>query len=277
MQQSNREIPFNSSTLETVDQSLFDWVNNDLNLYATTNEGWKKVPVIWMTAERSYQVKHDKSLRDLNGTFILPVITIQRTSVNKNLDEKSNYWAAIPSIRQHPGDPAGGVLEIHRQISQEKTSNFANADAKRKYGQNNFPTDNKKVVYESRTIPLPIYVECEYDITIHTEYQQQMNDLIQPFLTIPGGVNHLYLQNAGHKYEAFIEGDIQLDNNLEDLSEDERKFETTINMRVLGYLVGQGKNAKQPSVSVRENQVEIKISRERVMVGDEMNRLVKKW
>ena len=37
------------STLETVDRSLFEWVDEKLNIFATTNKGWKKVPVVWVS------------------------------------------------------------------------------------------------------------------------------------------------------------------------------------------------------------------------------------
>ena len=43
------------STFETIDSAVFDWVDNVLDLHATTNEGWKKVPVLWLTTERAAQ------------------------------------------------------------------------------------------------------------------------------------------------------------------------------------------------------------------------------
>jgi hypothetical protein len=43
---------------------------------------------------------------------------------------------------------------------------------------------------------------------------------------------------------------------------------------VLGYLVGEDKNQTRPKIVVRENAVEVKFPRERVVVGDE-NRNIK--
>ena len=42
-----------------------------------------------------------------------------------------------------------------------------------------------------------------------------------------------------------------------------RKFETSIDINVLGYLVGEGDNENRPKFSIRENAVEVKIPRER--------------
>ena len=61
----NEEIIMHS-TIETVDHALFKWVE-ELNIHTETNRGWKKVGVLWVTAERSFQTKHNKELRDANG------------------------------------------------------------------------------------------------------------------------------------------------------------------------------------------------------------------
>ena len=57
------------STLETVDTAFYNWVNETLDISATSNRGWNKVPLIWVSAERSFQVKNDKDLRDDFGVL----------------------------------------------------------------------------------------------------------------------------------------------------------------------------------------------------------------
>lgn len=264
----NREIPFSPSTIETIDLAMYDWIDKELNLFTTTNEGWKKVPTIWVSAERSFQIKHDKRLRDNQGTFILPVITLERTSIVKNPANRGIYWASLPPQKQFGGDIRGGVIEIAKRINQDKTSNFANADTKRVIGQDNFPRKNNKVVYQTISIPIPVYVEATYSIDIKTEYQQQMNEITQAIITVPGGNNTIYIRKDEHKYEGFVQQDFSQNNNVSDLGEEERLFHTTIEVKVLGYLVGQNDNQNQPKIVIRENQVDVKIPRERVIVGD---------
>ena len=109
---------------------------------------------------------------------------------------------------------------------------------------------------------------ANYKVTINAEYQQQMNEIFNPFITYPGQINNFFIHRDGHKFEGFIENDFGLENNISNLGEEERNFKTTINLKVLGYLVGSGKNDDQPKMTVRENAVEFKFSRERVILGD---------
>jgi len=48
----------------------------------------------------------------------------------------------------------------------------------------------------------------------------------------------------------------------------QRNYETTINIEVLGYLIGEGENQERPKIVTRENAVEVKIGRERAIMGD---------
>ena len=80
-----------------------------------------------------------------------------------------------------------------------------------------------------------MYVKVTYDVVLRTEYQQQMNDLITPFISRPGQLNHFVMRDNGKMYEGFIES-YNSSNNLNALGEDERKFETTVSIKVLGYI-----------------------------------------
>jgi hypothetical protein len=48
-----------------------------------------------------------------------------------------------------------------------------------------------------------------------------------------------------------------------------RFYETKISIKGFGYLIGKGKNDKQPQIVIRENAVDVKTPRERVVLGDE--------
>ena len=199
-----KELPIVPSTLELIDHALFDYING-LDLRATTNKGWKKTPVIWTSAERSYQIKNDKDIRDGVGSLILPIITVERTAVIKDMKKKGVFWGNI---------------------------------------------------------------EISYMISLRTEYQQQMNELVTPFVTKTGAINYFVMRQEGHFYEGFIQGNFMGANNLAGLGEEERKYETKIDIRVLGYLLGEDNNQETPKMVITENAVEIKIPRERIIVGD---------
>ena len=118
------------------------------------------------------------------------------------------------------------------------------------------------------SIPMPVYVDISYKILLRSEYQQQMNEMTTPFITRTGGINHFILKKDGHRYEAFIQQDFSQDNNVSSLDTDERMYETTVEIKVLGYLIGEGKNQERPKVVIRENAVEVKIPKEQVIFGD---------
>jgi hypothetical protein len=258
-----KEITFMPSTIETVDMALFDWLNETMDIFCNTNEGWNKVPLVWSMPERSFQVKDDKNLRK-NDIFILPAISIERSSIKKDPNMKGVVWANVP--RQ--SDAKGGAITVARRIQQEKTSNFENADANRVYKQKTYPYKDGKVVYETITMPLPTYVVINYKLIVNTEYQQQMNDIISPFFAYTGQINNFFITRDGHKFEGFIEGDFGLENNTSNLTEEERNFKTTINLKVIGYLMGSGPNDEQPKITIRESAAQFRIVNERVMLGD---------
>lgn len=254
------------STIEDIDAAMLDYINNTLDIHTETNKGFKKVPVIWVASERAAQIKQHKDLRDDDGAIIYPLMTLERNSISKDLSQKGSLFANIPPVN----DEKKGSITVARRINQSKTSEFANADAKRRFNQVNFKTkkQNKKVVYETYTIPLPVYVTINYTISITTEYQQQMNEIMTPFITSPGGINYFQLKRNGHMYEGFIESDFAANNTVGDLQDQERKFATDINIRVLGYLIGEDRNQETPKIVKRENAVEVRFPREHVIFGD---------
>ena len=104
-------------------------------------------------------------------------MTLERTAISKDVSKRGAFYAAIPN-RQ---DAKGGLMTVARIIKQDKTANFANADSKRLINnnignkQNNFPKHNPKVVYETITMPIPMYLEV--DCTSEQVLQQVIEKL----------------------------------------------------------------------------------------------------
>lgn len=258
------KLYFEPSDIENIDKSVLDYVKG-LKLRTRTNEGFNEVPVVWATSERSYISKGDKNLRDKQGMLKLPIISIRRTGFSKPLASKGAFQGNVP---ENP-DSKGGSLVVARVVNQEKTNNFASADNKKMNGQESFPRNNQKIVYQTVYAPMPVNVELTYEIILRTEYQQQMNELMLPFVTTPGTINFVRLESNGHKYEGFLQDQFGSADNLSNYTSEERKFETSISLRVVGYLVGQGDNRDKPHFSIRENAVEVKIPRESVVISQE--------
>ena len=158
---------------------------------------------------------------------------------------------------------------------QEKTRDRANATAISRFGNGvnktyeTFPFENERIVYETLFIPMPTYLEVEYQIKVVSDYQQQMNQILAPFMADFSTPAVFNITHDGHTYEAFIDPSFANESNNAAINTDERVFKSTISIKVLGYITGADKNQETPAVVVRESAAEVKIARERAVVEDE--------
>jgi len=264
---ATKEQTLMPSTIETIDLAIYKLIDEEFNLHTKTNSGFKKVPVLWMSPERAVNSK-DKDIRDAVGKLKLPLITIDRMSFNKDPQFKGGWQAHIFPDTNGPRGYRKHQRLVSRKIAQGPTRKFASSESGQFNGQQNYPIDNKKIVYEETYAPIPVWVTVNYSINLRTEYQQQMNDLMTPFATRTGLINALMADYNGHRYETFIQGDLATTNNSNNLGEEERSFATKVDLKVLGYLLGDGTNEEAPKLTIRETVVEVKLIRERTIVGD---------
>ena len=68
-----------------------------------------------------------------------------------------------------------------------------------------------------------------------------MNDLLQPFITFTGAVNYFIIENNGHRYECFVDQNYSSENNVSDLQNNERLFNSKVTIKVLGHFTGKTK------------------------------------
>jgi len=260
-----KEVGILESTIETIDYAMTSWINEDLKLTTHTNEGFKEVPVLWQAPERAFQIKNEKDLRDGAGALKLPLVSIERSNIVKDPARKGGFQAHYFSKDKNG---RSGRMVIAKKIVQDKTRNFAVASGTRANTggteQRYYPRENKKVVIRSLSIPIPVYVNIDYKILLKSEYQQQMNDMMAPFIARTGQINSFVMKRNGHLYEAFIDQGFAHSNNVANLAEDVRIFSTEITIKVLGYLIGEGKSDDRPIVRIDENTVEISFPQERI-------------
>ena len=260
-----KEISIMPSSLETIDKALYEWLDEKLNISVTTGKGWKKVPVVWAGSERSNQIKKDRDIRDSSGVLKLPMITVSRESVVKDPNFKGVAWAHIPPTN----DAKGGAITVARRIGQQKTANFKNAFSHREWKDYNFPTSKRLTVYETITMPVPTYITLMYEIRIRAQYQQQINEILTPFIVNTGQIDNFFMDQEGHRFEGFIQGDFSQGNNITSMGESERTYDTSISSKVLGYLLGAGPNEPRPKIAIRENAVTLVQMRERTTLGED--------
>ena len=152
------------STLETIDTAFYNFINDDLNLSVNTPTGFRKVPLIWVSAERAHQIKNNPELRDTKGELIYPLMVISRQTVEKDFQFKGAFQANFFDRPAPNRFPRRVNYPMARRINQVKTSEFANADSARKRGvdknlgsgnPNRRTPKNKKIVYQTYYAPLP--------------------------------------------------------------------------------------------------------------------------
>ena len=265
--------PLTPSTIEDIDFALYEYINEELDIFTETNEGFKKVPVLFSVPERSFQMKADPNLRPNGRTLIYPLISVMKNSIVKDPTKKGRYGVHIPPYFEYYSPD--GAITIARVVQQDKTKNFANANTVRKSeGQvsnyQTFPNENKNIVYETLSIPMPTFLEINYTVSIVSEYQQQMNEIIAAFASATSTPSVFKITHNKNQYEVFVSPDFAFDNNSSGLENSERIFRTTITFNVLGYIIGSGKNQETPNVIRRESAAKIQLQRERVIVGDEI-------
>lgn len=270
--QLSSSYPLQPSRIEDIDYALYNYLE-ELNIQVDTNQGFSKVPLIFSVPERSYQIKNDPTLRSENGrTLIYPLMSIVKNSMVQDPAKKGRYGVYIPPYFDYYDK--GGALEIARVVNQKETLKFANVNAQNlaaggtNKNYKTFPNDNKNVVYETITIPMPTFVEVEYGVHVVTEYQQQMNEILAVFTGATSTPSVFSITHEGHRYEAFIDPSYSFENNSAGLGTSERIFKTVVTIRVLGHITGQDKNQKTPNVVRRQSAAKIQFQRERVILGD---------
>jgi len=266
---STKQKTLSPSTLETVDFALYNWLNEKLDIYTDSNEGRRKVPIIWITAERAFQVKDNKELREIDSQAIIyPAMVVERNSVSKtNANERVIPGNIFPQM-----DRKRGAFPLYRRVVKDKTQNFQNAAAKRYTEQTQetfkLPFESSEVVYETLYTGYPVFLNMNYTIKIRTIYIQQLNEILLPFQRFTGGINQFLVEHENHKYEAFIEDDYSITSNASNLGGEEKKFDAEIKIKVLGYVTSDGINQNTPYVVSRESPAKIRFTRERSMLGE---------
>ena len=152
-------------------------------------------------------------------------------------------------------------MYVTKVLNQQKTSDFANSDTLKTKEQINFLTSKKndKLVYQHYALRIPVYLTVEYKINIITNYQLQMNEIIQPFMARTAQ-SYFTITRDDHVYECFMDPNFSQE-SIADLGEEERKFKTTITVKTLGYVINEGDNNEDREIEINENQIEIYVPR----------------
>ena len=171
------------------------------------------VPVLYGNEERWKSIKRRNVLRDKNGTIILPIIVIKRTSLAMNPDMPLSF----------DNDVKGKFISVVRSSSGWSKSNRYDRFA---------VLTGQQPVQEFVKTGMPDFVVCSYSVVMMTSFIEQMNDLNNLW------VEHLetyFGDQTSHRFLSSLDGDIS--NEIEMESQGERMIRNELSLSIKGYMI----------------------------------------
>jgi hypothetical protein len=264
---------FPSCGIEDVDRALFELFDKRLAFEIKVNEQTTKVPVVFAAGERFALTRRQKPIRDKNNALILPLIAVKRQAIGFKTDQEAGGTAI--SFRQNTDyvirkrldtsdrdyQNALNKLSIKNQDNVTSRAHFLNNDVSPGYGaipgtrtsrrpgaglsfgggKIGFPLENdiSNNIVEVITIPYPIFIQLNYEITFWTQYMSQMNQLLETLLVKTDGQGREFqiVSNKGFKFTAIMMGPMSSGDNFENFSGTERIIKYSFSMRVPAYIL----------------------------------------
>ena len=171
------------------------------------------VPVLYGNEERWKSIKDRGTLRDKNGSIILPIIVIKRTSLAMNDQLPFSF----------DNDVKGKFINVVRSSSGWSKNNRYDRFA---------VLTGQQPVQEFVKTGMPDFVICSYSVVMMTSFIEQMNDLNNLW------IEHLetyFGDQTTHRFLSSLSGDIS--NEVEMESQGERMIRNELTIEIKGYMI----------------------------------------
>lgn len=267
------EYDIRSIRLEDIDQSLYNYFDKKISIHVDTDKGRTKVPIIFASGERWKIIRDNKGLRDENGTLILPLISIRRIIVDRT-PGFGGMAQEVPSV-------------TISKVIHEKTGNMQNlVKSRNSFG---FLETKKAPIIETITIPYPDFCTIFYEITLWTQYQSQMNEILEKIfynynLRDSFVIPLEYDENKpkkGFYFVGFRDGNLPSQSNVEEFTSQERIIKYAYNIKIPTYLIlnpkdetlSYGRDDEGKKVLYKtQNTVNVKL-KEQILSSEEFEKL----
>jgi hypothetical protein len=251
--------------LDDVDRALFKLFDVEIP-FQVRNEGGetKDVPVIFAAAEKWALQKRRRALRDRNNTLILPLITIIRTAIQQSTSEDTvgrgiNQQTGELMIKRRLDSSDRGYQSLINRLFLKHQVNVAVSSTQADVGQLTTmrtigdleadPTvqdgglllpDKLNNAFETLVLPTPQFFTALYEVTIWTQYNQHMNQLLEQLVSsfLPQAQSWRIDTPKGYWFVARVDGDVfNAENNSDDMSQEERMIKYKFNVKVPAYVL----------------------------------------
>ena len=227
-------------TLKDLDTTIISHVKDVMKPSVKEANEVIKVPVMYGNEERWKSVRKRGVLRDKNGAFILPLIMLKRTTIEKNESMPMNF--------EH--DVKREYVDVIRNNQWSK---------KNRYDRFSVLT-GQQPQYEQLVTTMPNFVTVNYEFALWTNYIEQMNKLVEDFVE----QNNTYWGNS-ENYKFLCKTD-----TITDASEMERGGErfikSTFNLSSTAYLLPEDTNSV---VTNKISNLQKKLTVAKVVFGEE--------
>lgn len=243
-----------------VDRALFNLFNEEIPAQVSTAEGVKKVPVIFGSPEKWAAIKKNKGLRDDNGSLILPLLTIVKTDIVQSFDKDiagrgSNQHTGELKIKRRLSPRDRGYQSLLNKLFLKNQSGVAvqSGDDPVTDRQVGSLTEDPTImdggflesnlgnnIFEIITIPTPQFLTMKYEVTIWTQYQQQMNEVIECLISsyMPQLRGWKIETPKGYWFLANVTSDdFASDENIEDMVKQERIIKRKFSIEVPSFVL----------------------------------------
>ena len=198
--------------LKDIDTAILGHIKNVMKPVVRESNEIIKVPVLWGSEERWKSIRSRGVLRDKNGTIILPVMVVKRTSLAMNSEMPVSF----------DNDVKGKFIKVVRANRYSKNNRYDRFSV----------LTGQQPVQESIITGQPDFVTCNYNIVMMTSYTEQMNDLNALW------IEHLetyFGDSTSYRFLSSLAGDIS--NEVEMESQGERLIKNTLDMTIKAYMI----------------------------------------
>jgi len=204
-----------SVRLIDLDTAVLNHIKENIKPTIYQNTELIEVPVIYAYPERWVAMQKDGYLRDVNNKILTPVIVVNRTNIEK-----------IRTIGRNLDSNVAQNLHIFQQ-------SYTTKNAYDNFGVLN----NRQPVKEFKMVAHPDYVNITYDLTIYTNFVEQLNRVIESIQ---------YAENSywGDKNRYYFRVNANSFSTVNSYTQDEERTVTSkITLTLHGYLIPDTVNA----------------------------------
>ncbi len=201
-------VKFPEVTLYDIDYAITYHLTENLKLRVTENDTYITVPVLYADGEKWAQFRTHGYLRDKAGKIMHPLITLRRTSVDK--DDR----LPMPDMNKYKG-----MVKFFPYIQSYERYD--------RYGAQTL----RKPSLESYMVPMANFIRVSYELIILTRTMAQLNSLTQQIMSVS---DHMW-----GDFHTFRTVATNAQNNISNNTGEDRIVTATIQLQVDGFLMDE--------------------------------------